>query len=358
MPATAARLRRALRAIPQETRDRVVAGAVILEMPGDVPPWTKTGIELEDGESFSVYAEGRIVLSEEAGLWNGPRLHLWGRVGACAPLLNGGQDTCTFEAPIAGALELGLCRGEWSSRDGEIDPAGYVAGAGQIDVLVIRWKIDAREGASALAAAVPDEPLFAAEAERLAHPVERPEGWHHLWFLGESDIFSSPKAGAERGIRVETHDDVGILQKPVDLPFAEDTRIRWRWKLDQLPSAVAENSLLTHDYISIAVEFENGQDLTYYWSADLAVGEHFRCPLPNWDQRETHWVLRSGSGGLGEWQTEDRPLHADYCAAVGDLPQRIVAVWLIAVSVFQKGVGCAELDGVGLCSGDAKVSVL
>ena len=148
MAGTAARFRRALRAIPPETRDRVLAGAEILEMPAGVPPWTKTGIELEGGESFTLYAEGRIVLSEEAGLWNGPRFHLWARVGGRGPLLNGGQDTYTFEAPIAGSLELGLCRGEWSSRDGEIDPSGYAVGDGQIDVLVVRWKSDARRPSS------------------------------------------------------------------------------------------------------------------------------------------------------------------------------------------------------------------
>ena len=88
------------------------------------------------------------------------------------------------------------------------------------------------------------------------------------------------------------------------------------------------------------------------------MNEHFRCPLPNWDQRETHWVVRSGSDGLGQWHREERPMHADYRAAVGDPPQRIVAVWLIAVSVFQKGVGAAEFCEVELSSGGTVVSVL
>ena len=66
--------------------------------------------------------------------------------------------------------------GEWSSRDGDIDPAPYALGMGQIDVLLIRWKGEARDGVRALAELAPGEPLLAAELARLEAPVETPEG--------------------------------------------------------------------------------------------------------------------------------------------------------------------------------------
>jgi len=66
----------------------------------------------------------------------------------------------------------------------------------------------------------------------------------------------------------------------------------------------------------------------------------FQCPLPWWDQRETHWVLRSGTQQLGQWLAERRSLLADYRAAIGGPdPQRVVGVWLIANTAFQRGVG-------------------
>ncbi len=136
------------------------------------------------------------------------------------------------------------------------------------------------------------------------------------------------------------------------------TLLGWRWRVDELPSPGAENSLPTHDYLSIAVEFENGQDLTYYWSAELPVETAFRCPLPNWDQRETHLVVRSGAEGLGEWHAEQRRLHSDYTRAVGDPPSRIAAVWLIAVSIFQKRSGAAEFADIWLESGERRVKIL
>lgn len=358
MPSAAKRFRELLAGIPGLVRAEHIAEASVFELPAKVPPWTQTSFTLARGDSFTVFAEGRVVLSEEAGLWNGPRFHLWARVGGRAPLLNPGQDHYSFEAPHDGALELAVSLGEWASRDGDIDPAPYALGNGEIDVLLIHWKGDAERGVRALGELETGEPLIAAEIARLEAPVEKPAGWDYLWFLGHADIFSSAEHEGRPCIRARTRDDVGILQKPVDLAFGEDTRIRWRWRVDALPSPVSEDSLPTHDYLSLAVEFENGQDLTYYWSADLPVGTHFRCPLPNWDQRETHWVLRSGKEGLGEWQAEDRPLFADYREAVGEPPARIVAVWLIAVSVFQKGEGIAEFAQVELVSSGGTVAVL
>jgi hypothetical protein len=355
-----ARLRAALERVPAPVREAHVADAACLHLPGNVPPWTKTTLDLAGGDACTLFAEGRVVLSEAAGLWNGPAFHLWSRVGGRGPLHNGTRDTTSFEAPHEGPLELCVYSGEWGTRDGELATPveGYAILGGGIDVLAVRWKGEAAAGVEALARAVPDEPLFAAERDRLRDPGGPPEGWHHLWFLGESDIYRPAEADGRPAIRVHTRDDAGILRRPVDLPFAPDTRIGWRWKVDALPSGRAEDSLPTHDYLSIAVEFENGQDLTYYWSSELAPGTHYRCPLPNWDQRETHWVVRSGDAELSRWHREERPLHPDYAEAVGPPPERIVAVWLIAVSIFQKGEGSAEFADVWLESGGRRVQVL
>jgi hypothetical protein len=142
-----------------------------------------------------------------------------------------------------------------------------------------------------------------------------------------------------------TERDVGILRRDVDVPLTDATRLRWSWRVDELPSELAEDALPTHDYLSIALEFDNGQDLTWHWSAELPPGHHYRCPLPHWRERETHWVVRSGTADLGRWVDDERPVRADYEAAVGDPPERIVGVWFIAVSVFQGGRGeCAYRD--------------
>ena len=77
----------------------------------------------------------------------------------------------------------------------------------------------------------------------------------------------------------------------------------------------------------------------------------YRCPIPSWRNRETHLVIRSGGAELGRWITEEREVLRDYQRAVGAPPARIVAVWLIAVSIFQHGVARAEYRNIELCRG-------
>ena len=341
-----AELLQALESADRALLDAHVAEWRALSLPGNVPPWTPTGISLAEGESFSWLAAGRVVMSEEAGLWNGPTFHLWGRVGRRGPLLKGTRDTTTLTASAAGELELCVYSGEWADREGSAiagGVAGYEILRGGLDAVVIRWRGNAAEGVAALAAALPGARLLAAEARRLARPVSVPSGWEYLWFLGPGDLYEPGEVDGRPSIRATTADDVGILCTPVDVPLSPDTRLSWRWKVDALPSARAESSLPTHDYLSIALAFDNGLDLTWYWSAELEPETHYRCPLPSWDQREWHLVVRSGERGLGAWQQERRDVWTDYANAIGGAPPtRITGVWLIAVSIFQKGRGAAE----------------
>ncbi len=133
------------------------------------------------------------------------------------------------------------------------------------------------------------------------------------------------------------------------MALGEATRLAWKWNVTQIPSTLPENVAADHDYLSIAVKFDNGQDLTYLWSASLEPGTGFRCPLPGWDTRETHVVLRSGRKNLGQWLLEDRNIQADYAGYVGGtLPTRITHVWLIANTIFHQGAGDARFGDINL----------
>jgi hypothetical protein len=142
------------------------------------------------------------------------------------------------------------------------------------------------------------------------------------------------------------------------MPLGADTRVSWRWRVDSLPATGAEDSFTTHDYVSLAVEFDNRKDLTWYWSAGLPVGRHYACPLPTWTARETHVVVRNGDEGLGHWFDETRPVASDYRAAVGEPPARIVGVWLIAVSLFRRGRARATFADIRLSDGTRMLQVL
>ena len=163
--------------------------------------------------------------------------------------------------------------------------------------------------------------------------------------MGQGRIFSTNGCGE---ISCRTCGDVGIVQYPIDLRLDDALTLNWAWMAESLRSDLPENIQATHDYLSIAVEFDNGLDLTYMWSTELAEGTIFQCPLPWWDQRETHWVLRNDHEKLGHWLQERRSLLADYRRAIGgEPPERVVAVWLIANSVFQRGEGRCRYRDIG-----------
>ena len=194
--------------------------------------------------------------------------------------------------------------------------------------------------------------------------IPPPPGWNYLPELGVKNIYSliiAPPAGEPSPqIKVTTRQDVGILEKQVDVPLTPATTVRWMWNVGRLPSQIAENVTAGHDYLSIAVKFENGQDITYMFSSTLPVGTGFHCPLRNWKDRETHVVLHTGTADLGKWLSEERPILADYIKYVGrgDQPKRITQVWLIANSSIQRTEGDANFADISLGETTGRLDVL
>ena len=241
--------------------------------------------------------------------------------------------------------------GQWVDAYGRMaNPAVLEeTAAGGFTVLVIRWRTDAAMGCASWRQRIgPAARLAEEELQRLRNPVVVPEGWGYLPSLGDAGVFSRIDASGSAVIRCQCDNDAMILQRSVEAPFTPDTRVRWSWKVESLPSPRAEDSLTTHDYLSLAVEFDNGKDLTYLWSAALEPERIFPCPVASWRERETHIVIRSGHEGLGRWIDEERDLWRDYQNAIGSPPARIVGVWLIAASIFQHGQARCEYRDIEL----------
>ena len=84
----------------------------------------------------------------------------------------------------------------------------------------------------------------------------------------------------------------------------------------------------------------------------------YDCPLPNWSGKEFHVVIRSGQAGLGSWHAERRNLYRDYAHYMGTPPARIVKVWFIAASVFQRLDGASHYSDICLHSADSTLQLL
>lgn len=327
-------------------------------IPANRPPWTATGVKLAAGDRVSLFCAGRAWHAAAPSAWVGAHFSLWIRVGPQAPIFRPARGSCSFTAVTSGELYLAnLFPGEWADEAGKLasSPDIFNRVAGAFDALVIRWRGEARDGLERIAAGGGGAAEMAgAELRALLNPARPPSGWKYLWEAGDAECFSH---SGENGIRCEIVDDAAILQRPVVTPLTPSTRLRWSWKIDKLPSARAEDSVANHDYLSVAVEFDNGKDLTYIWSSTLEPERSFHCPISFWRNRETHLVVRSGAGQLGQWVNEERNLLRDYERAVGPAPSRIVAVWLIAVSIFQHGQGRCEYRAIELVNGSETLRV-
>jgi hypothetical protein len=170
-------------------------------------------------------------------------------------------------------------------------------------------------------------------------------------------VFRAGTADGATTIEVHCDDDIGILTTPVQRALTPSTRLQWWWRVDVLPSIRREDEVRWHDYLSIAVAFDDGRDLTWFWSAELPPESGFPCPAPAWRDRETHVSVRSGPAGLGTWQAESRPVMDDVVRFMGAPPDRIAGIWLIAVSHFSRSLGRATFRDIRLVDADGVVPV-
>jgi hypothetical protein len=334
-------------------------------MPATQPPWVDTELDVETGDSITLLSQGRVYLSRLLDVWVPPWFQLWYRVGEKGPIFRGTRDTHTFVASGSGRLWVAnYFPGEWSDEHGGLGTpvAGYAKVSGGMSVAALRWArgtdVAAVVRESLRATRAPK--LVVAEAQRLAEPAQAPpEHWDYLWYLGPAEVYRPCVTTEGRAaIHCRTHGDTGILHRDARMPLTDGTRLRWSWRVDELPTDLPEDTLPSHEYLSIAVEFDDGQDITYFWSTSLPVGMTFGCPLPNWKERETHVVVRSGAEGLGRWFDEERDVHADYARIVGGPAREVVRVWLIANSLLTRGQGRCEYAGIELVSGEKKIEVL
>jgi hypothetical protein len=342
-----------------QAKNADIVSADFIDLPSDCVPWLDTGLELAADENLTAFAAGHTQL-KGTELSFGADFQLWYRIGEAGSIFRGTRYSHSFTAQAPGRLYLAsYFPGEWASRKGELatPPEVYQQVSGTLSVLLIRWRCPPLEGLQKLLGSGDVEGRVAGEIDRLLNPVPTPPGWEYLWFLGPAEIYRPcSEPDREHAICCHSHNDVGLLQKNLTLPLQPQTRLRWAWRMDQLPSKVREDTFPTHDYLSIAVEFDNGQDITYFWSSELPVGQGFRCPIPTWTARETHVVIRSGSERLGEWLEEERDVYRDYREYIGgELPGRIVKVWLIAVSFFQGLEGKCRYADIAFVTGDGSL---
>jgi hypothetical protein len=320
--------------------------------------WVNTGIVVQPGDAVTLFTAGTLDLGLGHALQ--PRHVLWYRIGANGRPENVASNNASFVADEPGSLFLTLrpFGFYWVDARGTYPEAVRAAAPvpADIDVVSVRWRENVRSGVGLLGARGHTEAAIA--VSELAQVKTLPPHFDYLSILNRSNVFEAWHDGERRGIRATTADDAGIVKIPLDIRLRRDTEIVFDWRYTDLPAAGAETEAGFHDYLSIAVEFDNGQDLTWFWSTSLEPGSSFTCPLPWWNERETHIVLQSGEEGLGAWYRHRRGVRADYRKAVGgEAPKRIVGVWFIVNSLFGRQPAQAYFANVVISSAGEETAV-
>jgi hypothetical protein len=331
-----------------------------IKVPVNRPPWTPTTIHVDVGDQITWLAWGHVDLIKPLGTAVGPSTGLLCRVGNGKPH-DSGRSTRTFTADCNGPVQVAGRFPGWVQDDGSITVdrvphrLPYRALTGTLTAIVVRWPPGTDPRAALASVASGDQSgLCAAEAARLANPPQPPPGWSPHPATGQEEIW----APADHGVSLNCNDSGGILRHPADAPLTPTLRLRWSWRVDELPSQLPEDTKITHDYLSIALEFDDGQDLTWHWSSALPEGFAYRCPFDYWRKLETHVVVRTGPTNLGSWVHEERGVLADHQAAIGGpAPARVVNAWLIGVSFVQGGRARAEFRNIELVDGDTVLRI-
>lgn len=350
--------------------EETIREAKFVSVCGDSQTWLDTGIDCFRGDEITLFstataspsAAGGAQVDPDVELWRQisysleARRGVWYRVGLDSAPNRGARSSYTVDAAIDGRLYLASSlvsvAVSGAELEGEERPAPPALDR---SVLVVRWTHNALSGLTALRASGDVGGILDSAIESRRTAIELPSGWLSP-FPGEVENFAVGLSTSKgKTIACYAHDDAALLVKDAVVPFGPDTRLSWAWKTHQLPSTVREDALSTHDYLSIAIEFDNGRDLTYYWSAELPSETGFQCPIPGWEDRETHVVIRTGTEGLGEWLEEEREVYEDYLRHIGDPPANIARVWLLAVAYLQHRAGQCEYGRIELASGGKRL---
>ncbi len=314
--------------------------------------WKSTGLELSSGDEATIFASGAINMGLAIPIE--PRMYLWARIGNEGHVFNLKTNSHSFKADRDGMLQLAIrpLGLYWDQRSGDFpdDFGGVPSYPLKASAETIVWAGTAKEDLAKLKGS--DSGKYGQALENIAREKPLPAGFQYLWYLGQSNVFSPYSEAGRKGIVAHETDDAGIVKKPLDIELTSSTKLDFEWLYSKHRALGPETDPQFHDYMSIAIEFDNGQDITWIWSNHLKPGQSFTCPLPWWDQRETHIVLQQGDKGLGQWHRHSRRIAADYAMSVGgELPKRITGIWFINAGLFGGHQGTATFANAQISDG-------
>src|SRR5262245_58204427 len=130
--------------------------------------------------------------------------------------------------------------------------------------------------------------------------------------------------------------------------------LRWRWRVEQLPSGADERNSKTNDSAAaVYVVFDNRvmpRAIKYVWSSTVPAGTRLDSPV-YWRAKVV--VLESGPAAGGEWKQETVNLYQDYKELFGGEPGEAQGIAVLTDSDTTASVAEADYDDFTLASAGA-----
>lgn len=154
-------------------------------------------------------------------------------------------------------------------------------------------------------------------------------GWRERSFLGHTDYRLVEQEG-KTVLQARSKASASGMYREIEVDLTRTPILHWSWKTDSLIRDNDERSRDGDDYpVRIYVVFSGGlrfwrtRAINYVWSSHQPQDSEW----PNAFTDNAHMItVSAGSEGLGEWQSLQRDVLADYRRLFGSAPGRVNAV--------------------------------
>ena len=205
----------------------------------------------------------------------------------------------------------------------------------------------------ALRAPTPWDMVSVREGLRTGQAESAASRWQHLTFPGKTaNQFAYLQVDGRRAMGVRSNSAISMLRKTVSIEPAQLAGLRFSWKvpgliegadLDQREKGDSpvrlvlafdgdRSRLSQRDHmLSELARTLTGEEmpyatLMYVWSNHHAPGTVLKNSRT---ERIRKWVLESGPDSLNRWLDYERDIRADFLAAFGEEPGRLIAVGIM-----------------------------
>ncbi len=156
--------------------------------------------------------------------------------------------------------------------------------------------------------------------------------WKNVPLYKQSTVYSAMRDGTNFYVHAAADNSCSALTHKLNLNPPTKLLLRWRWRIDGVPTNGSERDLAKFDHVArVFVAFDTfigpPRTLNYFWANVEPTGSLLDHPMTS---RAKMFIVESGNARAGGWVSEERDVTADWKRAFpGKAMPKIVAVGML-----------------------------